>query len=71
MLKLCKNACNCPSDCRQLSLTRHKQWYHGVLGHEVSVTNLQPFSSFQGPNQTPAHASCLSVLGNCSCSRQQ
>uniref|UniRef100_A0A8B9NUR4 Phosphoinositide 3-kinase regulatory subunit 4 n=1 Tax=Apteryx owenii TaxID=8824 RepID=A0A8B9NUR4_APTOW len=45
--------------------SRYKQWYHGMLGHEVSVTNLQPFPSFQSPNQTLAHASCLSVLGDC------
>uniref|UniRef100_A0A8C6ZEL6 Uncharacterized protein n=1 Tax=Nothoprocta perdicaria TaxID=30464 RepID=A0A8C6ZEL6_NOTPE len=46
-------------------LALYKQRYHGVLGHEVSVTHLQPFPPFQGPNQTPAHASCLSVLGHC------
>nr|BAE89050.1 unnamed protein product [Macaca fascicularis] len=54
-----------------LALHRYKQWYHGLLGHEVPIANFKSLSSFQGSNQAPLNAPSVSVLGDCSCSGQQ
>ncbi|MEJ1285742.1 phosphoinositide-3-kinase regulatory subunit 4 [Cricetulus griseus] len=44
---------------------RHEQRYHGVLGHEVPVADLQSLSPLQSSHPAPLHAPLVPVLGNC------